>query len=49
MSMLETEDPRELTAMLQPYMDVLKWDVRAIYPLDRDSVMQTIRQNQGQR
>ena len=42
--LVETEDPRELTAMLQPYMDLMSWDVRAIYELDRDSTLQSMRE-----
>jgi len=45
---VETEDPRQLTQMLQPYMDLVSWDVRAIYELDRNQVMETIRQAQQQ-
>ena len=46
--LVETEDPRQLTQMLQPYMDLVSWDVRAIYELDRNQVMETIRQAQQQ-
>jgi len=28
--LIETDDPRELTNMLQPYMDLLSWDVHAV-------------------
>jgi hypothetical protein len=42
--LVETEDPRELTEMLQPYMDLMSWDVRAIYPLDHDQTMQAMRE-----
>src|SRR5436309_7653138 len=27
--LIETDDPRELTTMLQPYMDLVRWDVHA--------------------
>ena len=30
--------------MLQPYMDLMSWDVRAIYELDRESVLEAMRQ-----
>ena len=46
--LVETDDPRQLTQMLQPYMDLMSWDVRAIYELDREQVMETIRQAQQQ-
>ena len=28
--LIETDEPRELTNMLQPYMDLLSWDVHAV-------------------
>jgi hypothetical protein len=31
---VEYDDPREVTAFLQPYMDLMGFDVRAIYALD---------------
>jgi len=34
--LVETDDPREVTAFLQPYMDLMSWDVRAVYALDDD-------------
>ncbi len=45
--LVDTDDPRELTAMLQPYMDLLAWDVRAIYELNYDEVIGTARQVAG--
>ena len=44
----ETDDPREVTAALQPWMDLMSWDVRAIYPLDYDAVIQTAQQLEQQ-
>ena len=41
--LVETDDPRQLTEMLQPYMDLMSWDVRAIYELDRESALQSMR------
>lgn len=35
----EVDDHRDLTPMLQPYMDLVSWDVRAIYPIDYDAVI----------
>ena len=32
--LIEADDPREVTAFLQPYMDLVSWDVRAVYELD---------------
>ena len=37
-----------LTQMLRPYMDLMTWDVRPSYELDRQQVMETIRQAQQQ-
>jgi hypothetical protein len=28
--LIEVDDPRDLTAILQPWMDIVSWDVRAI-------------------
>ena len=42
--LVEADDPRELTEMLQPYMDLMSWDVRAIYALERDQVLQSMRE-----
>ena len=36
---MEVDDHRDLTPMLQPYMDLVRWDVRAIYPIDYDAVI----------
>lgn len=41
---IETNSPQELTSMLQPYMDLMSWDVRAVYPLNYDEQIQRIRQ-----
>jgi len=32
--LVESDDPREMTAFLQPYMDLMSFDVRAVYELD---------------
>jgi len=42
--LVEAQTPQELTAMLQPYMDLMSWDVRAIYGLDYDEQIQQMRQ-----
>ena len=41
---VEANDPKSLTAMLQPYMDLMSWDVRAIYALDYNQQIQELRQ-----
>ena len=42
--LLESDDPKSLTAMLQPYMDLMSWDVRAIYALDYNQEIEHLRQ-----
>ena len=42
--LVESDDPRELTAFLQPYMDLMSFDVRAVYQLDYDQRLQELRQ-----
>jgi hypothetical protein len=44
---VETQTPQELTAMLQPYMDLMSWDVRAIYALNYDEQIQEFRKMAG--
>ena len=44
---VETQTPQELTAMLQPYMDLMSWDVRAIYAMNYDEQIQQFRQMAG--
>jgi hypothetical protein len=41
--LVETDDPRELTSLLQPYMDVVSWDVRAIYELKYDEAIDSFK------
>ena len=42
--LVETDAPRELTAMLQPYMDLVSWDVHAVYELPYNATIAGIRQ-----
>jgi hypothetical protein len=42
--LVETETPQELTAFLQPYMDVVSFDVHAVYPVDYDKLIKELRQ-----
>ena len=42
--LLEANDPRELTQFLQPYMDLMSWDVRAIYALNYEETIDQLRQ-----
>ena len=41
---VEMDDPRQLTEMLQPYMDLVDWDVHGIYELNYDEVIQAAQQ-----
>ena len=42
--LVETDDPRDLTAFLQPYMDLIDWDVRAIYEEEYATTVERLRQ-----
>jgi hypothetical protein len=42
--LVDFDDPRELTEMLQPYMDLMSWDVRAVYANDYDATVERLRQ-----
>ncbi len=42
--LVETDDPNEVTAILQPYMDLISWDVHAIHQLDYASEVERLRQ-----
>jgi hypothetical protein len=46
--LLETDDPRAVTAFLQPYMDLMSWDVHAIYPLEYEQQIKQFQQMAGQ-
>jgi len=46
--LVEASDPRELTPRLQPWMDLVSWDVRAIYENDYDAVKQALQQAEQQ-
>jgi hypothetical protein len=41
--LVETNDPHDLTAFLQPYMDLMDFDVHAIYPLNYDQLIDELR------
>lgn len=36
---VDVADHRALTPMLQPYMDLVSWDVRAIYEIDYNQIV----------
>ncbi len=42
--LIEAQSPQELTHMLQPYMDLMSWDVRAIYEINYDKEIQHLRE-----
>ncbi|GIV96589.1 MAG: hypothetical protein KatS3mg057_1246 [Herpetosiphonaceae bacterium] len=41
---IEADHPDDLTAFLQPYMDLMSWDVRAISELRYDEEIERLRQ-----
>jgi len=40
----ESDDPRDLTRMLEPYMDLMSWDVHAVYELPYEKTIESFRQ-----
>ena len=42
--LVESNDPREITAFLQPYMDLMSFDVRAVYELNYDERIKELRE-----
>jgi hypothetical protein len=42
--LVESNDPQELTAFLQPYMDLMSFDVRAVYELNYAERVEALRQ-----
>jgi Protein of unknown function (DUF3303) len=42
--LVEANDPRELTAFLQPYMDLMSFDVRGVYQLDYEQRIKELRE-----
>jgi len=40
----EADDAREVTAFLQPYMDLIRWDVHVVYALNYDQQIQELQQ-----
>ncbi len=41
--LIEAEHPQELTAFLQPYMDLIDVDVHAVYQLDYNQIIDELR------
>jgi hypothetical protein len=42
--LVEYDDPRELTAFLQPFMDLTSFDVRGVFQLDYQQRIEELRQ-----
>ena len=42
--LVESNDPREITAFLQPYMDLMSFDVRGVYELNYEQRVGELRQ-----
>jgi hypothetical protein len=38
--LVDVDDPEALTEILQPYMDVVNWDVHAVYERSYDAMIQ---------
>ena len=47
--LIETADPRELNAILEPYMDLVRFDVHAVYELPYQDTIKTFREKVAQR
>ncbi len=41
--LIETDNPREINAFCQPYMDLMDWDVRAVRMLEYKSTLERFR------
>ena len=42
--LVESDDPREVTAFLQPYMDLMSFDVRGVYELQYEERLKELRE-----
>ena len=47
--LVDYDDPRELTAFLQPYMDLMSFDVRGIYEINYEQRVAELREVAKQR
>ena len=45
--LIEAEEAHALTAVLQPYQDLVQWDVRALHAIDVDAFIDQVRQRNG--
>ncbi len=44
--LIETDDPRALTEMLQPYSDLLDWSVQCAYEINYNQLFEEMRYSQ---
>ena len=42
--LVEADNPSDLTEFLQPYMDLISWDVHAVHQLDYERQIERLRQ-----
>ena len=47
--LIDTPDPRELNAILEPYMDLVRFDVHAVYELPYQDTIKSFRERVAQR
>jgi hypothetical protein len=45
--MIETADPRELNAILEPYMSLMSFDVHAVYELPYQETVRSFQERTG--
>ncbi len=46
--LIETNNPNEVTEILQPYMDLMAWDVHALHELQYEDEIERLRKVVGQ-
>ena len=46
--MIEANDPRELNDIIEPYMDLMSFDVHAVYELPYQDTIKAFRQKASQ-
>lgn len=42
--LVETDDPAEVTDLLQPYMDLIAWDVHGVYELQYEDTIKRFKE-----
>ena len=45
--LIEAEEARALTAILHPYQDLVRWDVRAVLSIDVEAFIDQVQQRTG--